>query len=121
MSVSKLRLSVAIESATLVVVLAAVATVVGGARVGLGVFAGGTLAIASFWRLAGDAVAATDLASSGRWLFVSVMRFGGLAAATAALFVMEWAHPAAFVVGVTILPFDLIVRGLRLASVSERD
>src|SRR2546426_10545162 len=69
MSVSELRLRVTAESAVIVVVLAVVAATLGGARVGLGVLAGGALAIASFWRLAGDAASVSlATAASGRWL-----------------------------------------------------
>ncbi len=118
MSVSELRLRVTAESAVIVVVLAAVAATLGGARVGLGVLAGGALAIASFWRLAADA-ASVSTAASGRWLIASALRFGGLAAATAVLLVLDWAHPVALVFGLTILPCDLVAQGLRLARVQR--
>jgi hypothetical protein len=116
MSVSELRVRVAGESAAIVVALAAVAAMLGGARVGLGVLAGGALAVGSFWRLAGDVAGlASGSAASGRWLIASALRFGGLAAATGVLLVLDWAHPAALVVGLTILPCDLVAQGLRLA------
>jgi ATP synthase I chain len=120
MSVSELRARVAAESAVIVVVLALVAATLVGARVGLGVLAGGALAVASFWRLAGDAASlASGTAVSGRWLLASVLRFGGLAAVMGALLVLDWAHPAALVVGLTILPCDLVAQGLRLAHVQR--
>jgi hypothetical protein len=120
MSVSELRVRVAAESAVIVVALALVAAMLGGARVGLGVLAGGALAVGSFWRLAGDAAGlASGSAVSGRWLIASALRFGGLAAATGVLLVLDWAHPAALVVGLTILPCDLVAQGLRLAHVQR--
>jgi hypothetical protein len=120
MSVSELRVRVAVESAVIVVALALVAAMLGGARVGLGVLAGGALAVGSFWRLAGDAAGlASESAVSGRWLIASALRFGGLAAATGVLLVLDWAHPAALVVGLTILPCDLVAQGLRLAHVQR--
>lgn len=122
MSASRLRVRVAAESAAIVVGLALVATVLGGARVGFGVFAGGALALASFWRLAGDAVGASgEVASAGRWLIASALRFGGLALVTGALLIFDWAHPVALVVGLTILPCDLVAQGLRLTGARERD
>ena len=109
MSVSELRLRVTAESAVIVVVLAVVAATLGGA-----------LAIASFWRLAGDAASVwSATAASGRWLIASALRFGGLAAATAVLLVLDWAHPVALVFGLTILPCDLVAQGLRLARVQR--
>src|SRR5881396_211836 len=98
MSVSELRLRVTAESAVIVVVLAVVAATLGGARVGLGVLAGGALAIASFWRLAGDAASVSS---------------------TTVLLVLDWAHPVALVFGLTILPCDLVAQGLRLARVQR--
>jgi len=120
MSVSELRLRVAAESAVIVVVLALVAATLGGARVGLGVLAGGALAIGSFWRLAGDAASVSSAtAACGRWLIASALRFGGLAAATAVLLVFDWAHPVALVFGLTILPCAVVAQGLRLARVQR--
>src|SRR2546428_8915235 len=116
MSASELRLRVAAESAVIVVGRAVAAATSGGARVGLGVLAGGAPAMASFWRLAGDAASVSlATAASGRWLIASALRFGGLAAATAVLLVLDWAHPVALVFGLTILPCDLVAQGLRLA------
>src|SRR5712691_3032221 len=120
MSASELRVRVTAESAAIVVGLAA--TLFGGARVGLGVFAGGALAVGSFWRLAGDAAGASaGTTASGRWLIASALRLGGLAVVTAGLLVLDWAHPAALVFGLTILPCDLVAQGLRLARVGESD
>ncbi|PYO00470.1 MAG: hypothetical protein DMD91_10370 [Candidatus Rokuibacteriota bacterium] len=122
MSASELRGRVTVESAAIVVGLALVGTLFGGARVGLGVFAGGALAVGSFWRLVGDAASAsTGTAASGRWLIASALRLGGLAVVIAVLLVLDWAHPAALVFGLTILPCDLVAQGLRLARVRERD
>jgi len=120
MTLSELRLRVTAESAVIVVVLALVAATLGGARVGLGVLAGGALAVGSFWRLAGDAVSASSgTTASGRWLIASALRFGGLAAVTGVLLVLDWAHPAALVFGLTILPCDLVAQGLRLGRVQR--
>src|SRR5438046_9298292 len=119
MSVSELRLRVTAESAVIVVVLAAVAATLAGGRVGLGVRAGGALAIASFWRLAGDAASVSSATAAGRWLIASALRLGGLAAATAVLLVFDWAHPVALVFGLTVLPCDLVAQGLRLARVQR--
>ncbi len=122
MSASELRGRVTVESAAIVVGLALVGTLFGGARVGLGVFAGGALAVGSFWRLVGDAASAsTGTAASGRWLIASALRLGGLAVVIAVLLVLDWAHPAALVFGLTILPCDLVAQGLRLARVRESD
>jgi len=119
MSVSELRVRVAAESAVIVVGLALVAALLGGARVGLGVLAGGALAVGSFWRLAGDAAGLASGTASGRWLIASALRFGGLAAAIGVLLVLDWAHPAALVIGITIVPCDLVAQGLRLAHIQR--
>jgi len=120
MSASELRGRVTAESAAIVIGLALVATLIGGLRVGLGVLAGGALAVGSFWRLAGDAAGlASGSAVSGRWLLASALRFGGLAVATGVLLVLDWAHPAALVLGLTILPCDLVAQGLRLAHIQR--
>src|SRR5256712_14201256 len=96
MTLSELRLRVTAESAVIVVVLALVAATLGGARVGLGVLAGGGLAVGSFWRLAGGAGSASaGGTASGRWVIGSALRFGGLAAVTGVRLVLDWADPAA--------------------------
>jgi len=122
MSINRLRLRVTVESALIVAALALVATMLGGARAGLGVVAGGALAVASFWRLAGDAAGASVSGTpSGRWLIASAVRFGALAVALGGLLALDWAHPVAVVLGLTILPCDLVAQGLRLARAREDD
>lgn len=101
----------------LVGALAVVAGWIGGATAGVGVLAGGAIAIVNFrWltsRLA--AVLAGDAAGRVAGLALG-LRLLGVGAAVAGLLLSGAAHPVALVVGLTVLPCDLIARGLRSAE-----
>jgi hypothetical protein len=85
----------------------------GGAPGALGVLAGGALALGSFRLLALRALAATTPAAG--WVVTGGLRFAGVAAAVAVLFVSGWAHPLALLAGYSALPVIVVVQGLRLA------
>jgi hypothetical protein len=100
-----------VETAVVLSVLAAVSGVVFGPSAGLGVLAGGSLALANLWSMARRAVSATE-ASSARWSLGAVLRLGGVAAAVALVLASGSAHPIAIVAGLTVLPCVLVARGL---------
>jgi hypothetical protein len=105
------------ESAGAMLVLALLASWLGGAPAGLGVTAAGALAIANFWWLARGV---SSTAASGRqarlvWTLSAGSRFVALLAAFAFLFASGWVHPAAVVAGLTVVPGALIFEGLHAA------
>lgn len=117
MTPSRLVVRVTVETCALVLALAAAAAVLGGSPAGVGVLAGGALAVLNFRWLAGRAVAT---AVSGRapgtlWLVTAALRFAACAAASAALFATGAAHPVAVLAGFTALPCVLVARGLAAA------
>lgn len=101
------------ENSLAVVVLAVVAAAVGGATTAVGVLAGGALALGNFRWLSGRAAAAVagPVPAAG-WALTFGLRLAVVAAVTAALLLSGWAHPVGLVIGLTILPFGLIARGV---------
>jgi len=88
-----------------------------GAPIGAGVLAGGVLAVVNFRWLVARAFVATEMASrsSAAWILGAGLRFAACAAACGILLAYGWAHPVALVAGFTVLPCDLIARGLESA------
>jgi ATP synthase I chain len=124
MTPSELRGRVTLDTCAAAAALAVPAAWLGGAPAGLGVLAGGVLAIVNFRWLVARATAATAAlsavpgagsAAAGTWLVGSGLRFGVSLAACTLLLASGWAHPIALLVGFTLLPCDLIVRGLAAA------
>src|SRR5690349_15912184 len=108
MTASELTARVTLSTAFAVLPLALAGFWLGGAGGGLGVAAGGALALGSFRLLAARATAAT---ASTAWVVLSALRFGAVAAAAALLFVSGWAHPVAVLAGYSALPVAVIVHG----------
>jgi hypothetical protein len=115
---------VTLDTCAAAALLAAPTAWIGGATVGLGLLAGGVLAILNFRWLVARATAATAAlsatpgtgsAAASVWLVGSGLRFGASLAACTLLLATGWAHPIALLVGFTLLPCDLIVRGLAAA------
>jgi hypothetical protein len=124
MTPSELRGRVTLDTCAAAALLAAPTAWIGGATVGLGLLAGGVLAILNFRWLVARATAATAAlsatpgtgsAAASVWLVGSGLRFGASLAACTLLLATGWAHPIALLVGFTLLPCDLIVRGLAAA------
>src|SRR5262245_31282930 len=124
MTPSELRGRVTLDTCAAAALLAAPSAWIGGASAALGVLAGGTLAILNFrWLVARATVATAALsatpgsgsAAASVWLVGSGLRFGASLAACTLLLASGWAHPIALLVGFTLLPCDLIVRGLAAA------
>lgn len=121
MTPSELRGRVTLDTCASAAALAALATWIGAAPAGLGVLAGGALAIVNFRWLVARATAvmnastSTPSAAASGWLVGSGLRFGASLAACTLLLATGWAHPIALIVGFTLLPCDLIVRGLAAA------
>lgn len=105
------------ETCALVMALAAAAVLVGGVPAGLGVLAGGVLAVVNFRWLAALAAAttATGRPPGAAWLAMAGLRFAVLAAACAGLFLTGATHPVALLAGFTALPCVLVGRGLAAA------
>jgi hypothetical protein len=114
---------VTLDTCAAVAVLAIPGAWIGGIPVGLGVLAGGLLAIVNFrWLVArasaattSGAVAGTGDAAASTWLVGSGLRFAACLGACTLLLATGWAHPVALLVGLTVLPCDLIARGLAAA------
>jgi hypothetical protein len=104
---------VTVETALAILILATAATVIFGLPAGIGLVAGGVLSVGNLWWLTGAALAAFD----GRrgWPVTAGLRFAAVAGGAAAVFATGLAHPVAVVVGLTVVPCELIVRGLRSA------
>jgi ATP synthase I subunit len=126
MTPSELRRRVTLDTCAAAAALAVPAAWIGGAPAGLGVLAGGVLAIVNFRWLAARAAAATAAPSAtagtgsgaaSAWLVGSGLRFGASLAACTLLLATGWAHPIGLLAGFTVLPCDLIVRGLAAARV----
>jgi hypothetical protein len=117
MTPSELTTRVTLDTCAAVATLAALAGLVAGAPTGLGVLAGGALAVVNFrWLVARAFVAtATGSTSAAAWLLGAGLRFAACTAACGLLLATGWAHPVALVAGFTVLPCDLIVRGLASA------
>jgi ATP synthase I chain len=124
MTPSELRARVTLDTCAAAALLAAPSAWIGGASAGLGVLAGGVLAILNFrWLVARATVATAALSAApgtgstaaSVWLVGSGLRFGASLAACTLLLVTGWGHPIALLMGFTLLPCDLIVRGLAAA------
>lgn len=99
------------------VALAVPAAWLAGAEGGVGVLAGGAMALAAFRWIAARVAALASTASAERslWIVGSGLRFTLLAALAAALLATGWAHPVALLAGVTLLPFGALALGWRAA------
>ncbi|PYM76279.1 MAG: hypothetical protein DME03_09275 [Candidatus Rokuibacteriota bacterium] len=126
MTPSELRRRVTLDTCAAAAALAAPAAWIGGAPAGLGVLAGGVLAIVNFrWLVARaaavtaapSATAGTGSGAASAWLVGSGLRFAASLAACTLLLATGWAHPIGLLAGFTVLPCDLIVRGLAAARV----
>jgi len=124
MTPSELRGRVTLDTCTVAALLAAPAAWIGGAPAGLGMLAGGVLAIVNFRWLVARATTVTAVlsaapgkgsAAASAWLVGSGLRFGASLAACTLLLATGWAHPIALLAGFTLLPCDLVVRGLAAA------
>ena len=114
MTPGELTTRVTLDTCAVVGALAAIAAWFGGTAAGLGVLAGGTLAVGNFrWLVARAGLATrTGSVSAGAWLIGAGLRFTACTVACALLLTTGWAHPVALVAGFTVLPCDLIARGL---------
>ena len=117
MTPSELTARVTLDTCAAVAALAALGWWLLGAPIGLGVLAGGALAVVNFrWLVARAAIAtATGSASAAAWILGAGLRFAACAGACGILLAYGWAHPIALVAGFTVLPCDLIARGLESA------
>lgn len=108
---------VALETTAIVVVLALPAAWIGGPSAALGVLAGGLLSAGNFWWLSRQARAACDAVTGAArcdgWMLLSGLRLLVAAGACGILLVTGWIHPVALLVGLTVLPYEVIARGLR--------
>ena len=100
-----------VDAAVSLGVVALVVAALGGAPTGVGVLAGGVLGLANLWWLARRAVAASEIRVS-RWSLGAVLRLAAVGGAVAVVLGTGAAHPLGVVVGLTVLPCVLIVRGL---------
>jgi hypothetical protein len=121
MSPTELSARVTRDTGGLVAALTLLAGWVGGAAAAVGVCAGGALALVNFLWLSGRVVAVLGdvsggSASYGGWVLGFGLRLVTLAVATGFLVGSGWAHPVGVVVGLTVLPCTLIMRGLAQAS-----
>ena len=103
-----------IETSAVVVVLAVLAAGVGGPSAGLGILAGGVLAVANLWWLARRLVTASAGTPAG-WPLGAMVRLAAAGAAIAVILATGLAHPVGVVAGLTVLPCVLVVRGLAAA------
>jgi hypothetical protein len=117
MTPSELTTRVTLDTCAAVGALAALGGWLLGAPIGLGVLAGGALAVVNFrWLVARAAIAtASGSASAAAWIHGAGLRFAACAGACGILLAYGWAHPIALVAGFTVLPCDLIARGLESA------
>jgi hypothetical protein len=117
MTPSELTTRVTLDTCAVVGALAALGWWLVGASTGLGVLAGGVLAVVNFRWLVARAFVATEIGStsSAAWMLGAGLRFAACAGACGILLAYGWAHPVALVAGFTVLPCDLIARGLEAA------
>ena len=108
---------VALETCAVSGALALPAAWLGGTVAGLGVLAGALLAVGNFLLLARRAADVLPgggaRLSSTAWGLASAFRLLAMALTCAALLTLGAIHPVALVVGLTVLPCELIVHGLR--------
>jgi hypothetical protein len=107
---------VTIDGAVALSVLAALAAWLAGPSHGLGVLAGGVLALGNLWwigRRTASLLAANAPGAPGP--LGAVTRLAVMGAAVAVVLATGLAHPIGVVVGLTVLPFTVIARGLAAA------
>src|SRR5262249_29450265 len=117
MTPSELTTRVTLDTCAAVLVLAALAGWLLGAPSGVGGLAGGAPPVVDFrWLVIRTSVAMTTGSSSAAaWIVGAGLRFAACAGACGVLLAYGWAHPIALVAGFTVLPCDLIARGLESA------
>lgn len=109
---------VSLSAALVTVALTAPAAWLAGVAGGLGVAAGGALAIANLWWLSRRAQIHGDRGSA-LWVAAVGVRLLALALVVAALLVSGWVHPVALVAGLSVLPPVLIAAGLRTGNLAS--
>jgi len=117
MTPGELTARVTLDTCAASAVLAALGGLVAGASVAGGVLAGGALAVLSFrWLVARAAiVTAAGGAPVSAWVVGAGLRFAACMVACAILLKTGWADPIGLVAGFTVLPCDVVVRGLAAA------
>jgi hypothetical protein len=117
MTPGELTARVTLDTCAASAVLAAVGGLVAGPSVAGGVLAGGALALLNFrWLVARAAiVTAVGAAPVSAWVIGAGLRFAACMVACAILLKTGWADPIALVAGFTVLPCDVVVRGLASA------
>jgi ATP synthase I chain len=117
MTPGELAARVTLDVGVAAVVLAALGLWLGGAPAALGTLVGGALAVLNFRWLVARAAAVTAAGGTPpvAWIIGAGLRFACCAAACAVVLVAGWAHPLAVVAGFSILPIDVVVRGLAAA------
>jgi hypothetical protein len=114
MTPSRLTARVTLESSGIALALALPAAWIGGGPAAVGGIAGGGLAVLDFRALASRVANTIAGGSLGLvWLLAYGLRFTLVLLACAVLFATEWAHPVAFLVGLTVVPCNLVARGMR--------
>src|SRR2546422_5844799 len=106
MTPGELTTRVTLDTCAAVAALATVAAWLGGAPAGLGVLAGGALAVVNFRWLVVRASAATAAgnAAASAWLVGAGLRVAACTRACALPLTTRWAHPGAALVGVHPFP-----------------
>ena len=112
---NSLSMRVALETCAVSGALALPAAWLGGGTAAFGVIAGTALAVLNFLWLARGARRATTAPSAAGWALASSLRLLAVAAACALLLRTGAIHPVAVVIGLTVLPCALVVRGLTTA------
>ena len=117
MTPNELTTRVTLDTCATAATLAALAWWLAGESAGLGVLVGCALAVVNFrWLVACAFVAtSTGSASAAAWIVGAGLRFVACTVACGILLATGWAHPIALVAGFTVLPCDLIARGLASA------
>jgi len=117
MTPGELTARVTLDTCAASAVLAALGGFVVGASVAGGVLAGGALAVLSFrWLVARAAlVTAAGGAPLSAWVVGAGLRLAACMIACAILLKTGWADPIALIAGFTVLPCDVVVRGLASA------
>jgi hypothetical protein len=114
MTPSRLTARVTLESSGIALALALPAAWIGGGPAAVGVLAGSGLAVLDFRALAARATDTVTGSARGLvWLLAYGLRFSLVLLVCAVLFATGWVHPVALLVGLTVLPCNLIARGLR--------
>ena len=116
MSPERFLRRVTVETALVVCVVALVAASLAGPATGVGVVAGGALAVGNLWWLVGrPGTQSPSRAVRTRWALAAVVRLAVIGGACAGLMASRLAHPVGVLIGLTVLPGALVVRGLREA------